>query len=289
MRITVVGGGELTDAGRAELGGFIAARNVDPAQHVGFLGEEAAAVAAELADLDDVVFATARDELGDLAGTVGLEWDADVGRAWVLGPWADSPELMDELYAAADAAVPAGVAEREIFCAATNAGALAFADRHRFGEPIGHVILTFPRSRLAGLAAVTLPTLTPAYADQVAALHGRTFPGTHTPAPALLARPAPIWVVVEGDRLLGYVTLKVRPEFDDAQIDYVAVDESARGRGVGARLVSAALLVAFADERITSMELVTNNPAARRLYERVGFTVLREMCSFRRGAGGARA
>jgi ribosomal protein S18 acetylase RimI-like enzyme len=266
----------------AELGEFIAGRNADPAQNIGFLGEQPADVTAELKELEgDFTFAVARGPGGEIVGTLGMEWDPEIGRAWVLGPWADTSELMDALYAAVDATVPPEIGERDIFCDATNAAVMAFAERHGFGEPKPHTILRFKREHLAGLAPVILPTLPPAFEGQFAALHDRAFPGTHSPASALLASGQPIWVELSGTELLGYVTLKLRPEHDDAQIDYVAVHEDARGKGVGRRLVVAALHLAFADDRFTRMDLVTNNLVARRLYERVGFTLLQDMRSYR--------
>jgi ribosomal protein S18 acetylase RimI-like enzyme len=287
MEIVTLRRADVTDPLLAELGGFIAGRNAHRAQHIGYLGDTPADVTAELKELDgDFTFAVARGPGGEVTGTLGMEWDPEVGRAWVLGPWAGTPELMDELYATVDATVPAGIGEREIFCDVTNAAVCAFAERHRYGEPKSHAILTFKRADLAGLAPVTLPTLTPPFEGQFAALHDRAFPGTHTPAPALLASGQPIWVELSGTQLLGYVTLKLRPEHDDAQIDYVAVHEDARGKGVGGRLVAAALHLAFADERITHMDLVTDNPVARRLYERVGFTLVQDMYSYRRDVSG---
>jgi ribosomal protein S18 acetylase RimI-like enzyme len=283
MDIVTLRRADVTEAHLAELGEFIAARNADRTRNIGYLGEKAADVTAELTELEgDFTFAVGRNAEGGLVGTLGMEWDPEVGRAWVLGPWADTPGQMDRLYAAVDATVPATIPEREIFCDASNTAVAAFAERHGFGEPAPHTILRFERADLAGLAPVTLPTLTPPFEDQFAALHDRAFPGTHSPASALLASGQPIWVEVAGTELLGYVTLKLRPEHDDAQIDYVAVDEKARGKGVGGRLVVAALHLAFADERITRMDLVTNNPVARRLYERVGFTLLQDMRSYRR-------
>jgi ribosomal protein S18 acetylase RimI-like enzyme len=287
MDIAVLRRADFTDAHYAEISQFIATRNSDRAQHVGYLGENPADVADELHEIaGDFAFGMVRDG-GELAGALGAEWDTDIGRAWLLGPWAGTPQLMDELYAVVDAAIPAIVGEREIFCDVSNAALAAFAARHGFGPPGEHAIFVFPRARLAGLPPVTLPTLTPEHADQFAALHDRAFPGTHSPAAALLAKEQPVWVVVDGGTLLGYVTLKMRSDFDDAQIDYVAVDESARGRGVGARLVTAALHLAFADERVTHMKLVTGNPVARRLYERVGFDLDQEMRSFRASGSSA--
>jgi ribosomal protein S18 acetylase RimI-like enzyme len=282
MDIVTLRRAEITDPHRAELGEFIAGRNADRAQNIGYLGEQPADVTADLGELEgDHTFAVARDADGGIVGTLGMEWDPEIGRAWVLGPWAGTPELMDELYATVDATVPSGVGEREIFCDATNTAVRAFAGRHGFGEPKRHAILRFRREDLAGLAPVTLPTLPPAYEGQFAALHDRAFPGTHSPASAVLASGQPIWVELSGTELLGYVILKLRPEHDDAQIEYVAVHEDARGKGVGGRLVAAALHLAFADDRFTRMDLVTDNPVARRLYERVGFTLLQDMCSYR--------
>lgn len=276
---------DVTEALITELAAFIAGRNAVRAQNIGYLGDEPAGVAAELRELEgDFTFAVARTPAGTIGGALGMEWDPDVARAWILGPWTgepDLPDLMDALYDAVDATVPAEIREREIFCDVANTAVRAFAVRHGFGEPTAHTILTFTRAKLAAVAPVVLPTLTPAFEGQFVALHDRAFPGTHAPAAAVLAAGEPIWVETEGERLLGYVTLKLRPEHDDAQIDYVAVHEDARGKGVGGRLVAAGLHLAFADERITHMELVTNNPVARRLYERVGFVLLQDMRSYR--------
>lgn len=287
MDIVTLRRADVNDALLAELGGFIAGRNGDRARNIGYLGDRPGDVTAELHELEgDFTFAVARNGSGEIVATLGMEWDPEVGRAWVLGPWADTPELMDELYTTVDATVPAAIGEREIFCDVTNTAVAAFAGRHGFGEPKPNTILTFRREHLAGLAPVTLPRLTPPYEGQFVALHDRAFPGTHTPASALLASGQPVWIELAGTEVLGYVTLKLRPEHDDAQIDYVAVHEDARGRGVGGRLVAAALHLAFADERITHMDLVTNNPVARRLYERVGFTLVQEMFSYRAGVPG---
>lgn len=287
MGIVTLRRSDVSDAFLAELGGFIAGRNADRARNIGYLGDEPADVTAELHELEgDFTFAVTRAADGAIAGTVGMEWDPEIGRAWILGPWADTPALMDDLYAAVDATVPGSIHEREIFCDVTNAAVAAFAARHGFGAPKSHTILTFRRDSLAGLAPVTLPTLTREFEGQFAALHDRAFPGTHAPASVLLAAGEPIWVELSGTELLGYVTLKLRPEHDDAQIEYVAVHENARGKGVGGRLVAAALHLAFADDRITHMDLVTNNPVARRLYERVGFTLVQDMSSYRADVSG---
>jgi ribosomal protein S18 acetylase RimI-like enzyme len=281
VTIDVVPGSERTPAQLAEFGRYAAACNADPQQFVGYVGTEPDDVVSELTELDgDHVFAVARAN-GQPCGLLCAEWDLDIGRAWLYGPWAGTAELMDRLYATVRPLVPAGAAQHELFCDVANVGVAAFAERHGFAHQSAQYMMRFARARLAELAPVTLPPLTPDLHEQFAALHDRVFPGTYAPADVLLAEQPPMLVVAEDGKLLGYAALKLRPEFGDAQIKYLAVDESARGAGVGTRLLSAALHVAFADERFEAMDLMTNSAAARRLYERVGFTLLREMRSFR--------
>jgi ribosomal protein S18 acetylase RimI-like enzyme len=286
VEISVVRRAELTDAHYREFATFVADRNDRPAQHIGYLGREPDDVTAELHELaGEFVAVFARDGTG-LVGVLGMEWDTDIERAYLLGPWGDSADLLDRLYATARAMVPDHIADHEIFCNLANTAVLEFARRHGFGPPREQYILRFDRASLAALPQVTLPLLTPAHHDRFAALHDRAFPNTHAPAATLLAKGEPVRVVVEDDRLLGYVILALRPEYDDAQVEYIAVEESARGKGIGARMLTAALHVAFADDRFTHMGLVTNNPVARRLYEKVGFVLEHEMRSFSTVRGG---
>lgn len=84
----------------------------------------------------------------------------------------------------------------------------------------------------------------------------------------------------EGDTLVvgetgapdGYITCRYDPQSGDAQIGLVGVAESARGRGWGTLLVSAALDWA-AHRRVKRMLVVTQgrNLSAQRLYARAGF------------------
>src|SRR4030095_2085446 len=68
---------------------FIAAQQVHPDRHITYLGTDAADITAELDGLKPPWAATARvrrDGTG-IAGAVIGEWDEDIGRAWIIGPW----------------------------------------------------------------------------------------------------------------------------------------------------------------------------------------------------------
>jgi ribosomal protein S18 acetylase RimI-like enzyme len=284
VQISLVSRAEVTPAQVAEFGTYAAACNTDSHQHIGYLGTEPDDVTAELRELEgDHVYAAAREGTR-LCGLLCAEWDLDLGRTWLYGPWAETPELMDRLYGAVRPLVPAGASLHELFCEIANTAVCDFAERHGFGLHGDHVIMRLARERLSDLEPVRLPPLTQRWHEQVATLHDSAFPNTYAPSGVLLSRDQPMYrsfVAADGDTLLGYVVLKLRPEYGEALIEYVAVTEAARGRGVGTRLVTAALHEAFTDERLDAMDLVTNNPAARRVYEKVGFTLLREMRSFR--------
>jgi ribosomal protein S18 acetylase RimI-like enzyme len=94
------------------------------------------------------------------------------------------------------------------------------------------------------------------------------------------AREAEVWVAVEGDHVLGSVTF-VLPgspyreiaHDDEGEFRMLAVDATARGRGVGQALVELCLRrsreLGYAGVRMSTMDRMTS---AHRVYERLGFT-----------------
>ena len=69
----------------------------------------------------------------------------------------------------------------------------------------------------------------------------------------------------------------VHPATDALRVDGIAVAAAARGLGVGTQLMAALDAHARAQGlRAVELEVVDTNPDARRLYERLGFVVLKE-------------
>ncbi len=76
--------------------------------------------------------------------------------------------------------------------------------------------------------------------------------------------------VTEGERLLGYLALS--SVLDEGTIDNVAVEPSLRRRGLGARLMEAALEEAARQSlSFVTLEVRESNGAAQALYRRYGF------------------
>jgi ribosomal protein S18 acetylase RimI-like enzyme len=80
-------------------------------------------------------------------------------------------------------------------------------------------------------------------------------------------------IAVEGDRLSGYVYLQHRRVEGEGYVDYLGVDESARGRGLGRALLTAAAHWALVERALPRMHLTVrqDKPVALRLYEGAGF------------------
>lgn len=86
-----------------------------------------------------------------------------------------------------------------------------------------------------------------------------------------LAREDCVWVA-DADGVLGAVVVLPRTGSGVARIYSLAVDEQARGRGVGRALIKAALIrAAKAGCARMSLEVRPDNDAARALYRKCGF------------------
>jgi GNAT superfamily N-acetyltransferase len=101
---------------------------------------------------------------------------------------------------------------------------------------------------------------------------------------ALVADPAvTLLLAMDGDNVVGTSTLIVytTPFWIKARLDEVVVDESARGKGVGAALVTACLDIARQKgAQVAELQSGVFREAANRLYPRMGFK-LRESNVYR--------
>jgi mycothiol synthase len=101
-------------------------------------------------------------------------------------------------------------------------------------------------------------------------------------------RPDLSWVARAGDEAVGFITccLDTTGEAPLGFIIQVGTRPDWRGRGLAGALASRALRGFRADGRPAALlDVNTNNPGARRLYERLGFVAIRRRGVFERGGG----
>jgi ribosomal protein S18 acetylase RimI-like enzyme len=269
---------------------FIAAQQVRPDRHITYLGTDAADITAELDGLKPSWAATARvlrDGTG-IAGAVIAEWDEDLGRAWIIGPWAvgDGDSWMTagaELLHAALAQLPLSVtryemcghiANRRLADLAATRDWTASEPNHFLLADAG-VVAAWPAE--GGGQGASLRTAETRDIGAIAALHDVEFPDTYASASQLvdgqLDGSRVVLVAVDGHGgVVGYIAGTVQDE-GEGSIEYVVVDPAARGLGVGGQLVTTATRRLLDRSPLGRVRLGVQDhrTPARGLYERLGF------------------
>ncbi|GGI08494.1 GNAT family N-acetyltransferase [Egicoccus halophilus] len=285
------------DLGPADLSAvarFVAEQQHDPASHIGYLSLDPEPVAAELAALepvgtDGLVVAVDR---GRLVGVIAAEWDTDPPRCWWHGPFVargvDPTEVADALLARARTLLPVEVTQEEACGDARHAWLEDWAGPHGFvAQEASAVLARRLDTDLPTRTVVTVPgtVLDAVQRAAVATLHDRLFVDTHTPGARLVADDADrLLAVLDGDRPVGYAVVE-RHEDGSGYLDFLGVDPTARGHGVGTGLVAAAcaeLRTTFRCDR-AHLTVRVGNAAARRVYAATGFVEERVLVPLRRG------
>lgn len=101
---------------------------------------------------------------------------------------------------------------------------------------------------------------------------------------------AQLWVAVQGNVVVGDVLLLLKSGADYGRIYSVVVAPSARGQGLGERLIATAERAARAAGRCRlRLEVRRRNLPARRLYEKRGYVTVAELAGYYQdGAAGLR-
>jgi ribosomal protein S18 acetylase RimI-like enzyme len=88
-----------------------------------------------------------------------------------------------------------------------------------------------------------------------------------------------VYVLEDDDEILGFVVVDLRGPFP-GYLQTVCVRSGERGQGHGERLIAYAEERIFRDSPNVFMCVSTFNPDARRLYERLGYTVVGELSDY---------
>jgi GNAT superfamily N-acetyltransferase len=265
---------------------LIAAEQVRTDRQIIYVGQDAEGIRAELADVQPPWTETVRvvrERGGRVLGCGLCEWDLDLGRSWLFGPWIDGDDatwdraarpLVDALLAQ----LPPGIRSHELSGTVDNERLRRLAVE--LGWPTTEVNYAYVLEAgeappveaddgLRGVVADDLGLVTP--------LHELEFPNSYFSARQLVARAATgeqtvLVATTDDGHFAGYAAGRVQPD-GCGYIDFVAVDPAARGAGTGRRLVTGLVrrLLPHAPTREVHLTVQEHRTPARALYAALGF------------------
>lgn len=253
---------------------FIVLQQQDPTSACAYLGTEPEGIRRDLEGLDQHWLETVRASVstdGRIVGAAIIEWDEEMDRSWVYGPWVDKGSWHTEspaLLTAVTAQAPVGGHEMYADVAHEDLAWLAARSGWRSGEA------NFEYARTSRVpTAPRDPEIRPATSADEAAiqeLHDHEFPGTYARTSELIdpdGRYSTLVIAPEG-RVLGYVASQLHDE-STVYLDFLAVRPEARRTGAGTRLINGAQN-ASGRERV-ALTVDENRPEAREFYAATDF------------------
>ncbi|MFJ8961313.1 GNAT family N-acetyltransferase [Lentzea sp. NPDC102401] len=283
----------------------------DNAHHIGYLGETVEELRAELGEFepswaDCTVVAVDADD--NITGMLSVEIDADLGRAWLHGPFVDVPvnhpagsriwdQTADAMFRRATELLT-GISDLELYGHTAHRRLAAFAERHAFSAGKASAIHVLDNGDLRTLLLRdakcpseremrVLPTDRFVH-EAVAVLHERCFPRTYLSGKQLVEsdpQKRTIVVAMDGRRVLGYAAGKAQPE--EYYVDFVAVEPDVRGQGVGAALITELLWKLAADHGArpqAAASIHAGNESSQNMFARLGFRLHIELVAYRHPA-----
>jgi ribosomal protein S18 acetylase RimI-like enzyme len=264
---------------------FVARQQADVGRRIAYVGVDAAGIRGELDGLEPEWTTTARVVRepvgGRLVGAVVAEWDEELGRAWVIGPWVHADDdtawltTAEVLVDAALGQTPEAVTHYELSgdVAHRRLAELAAGRGWRATE-VNHVLVA-DAAVVEGWGDGDAPNLrAPEVGDLAAitALHDAEFPGTYASADQLLDGKRVVLGADDGGRVAGYAAGEVHGD-GEGYVDFLAVDPALRRGGVGRRLVVALTRELLGRSPLGRVALTVQDhrAPARALYERLGF------------------
>ncbi|MDW0115961.1 N-acetyltransferase [Sporosarcina thermotolerans] len=269
---------------------YLANMNTQTSQHVGYCGESKEEIydtlTSDFSDLDLENSFMVAYEKEEIVGAIGLDIDLEDRSAEVWGPFLSEAyihtALVNELWEKVTALSASQVDRYNFFLNRENAYAKEFSISHG-GESTGqHTVLVAKKNEWGRVVDEGVIEYDSAYEEGFEELHGQAFPSTYYSAQTIFERLSEqnqLFIATCGDQLTGYVYIEADPLHGEGSIEYIAVSDQFRKRGIGKKLLSFAVNQLFAYEEIEEISLCVDNENenAIRLYQAAGFGVKHEL------------
>ncbi|KHF37904.1 GNAT family N-acetyltransferase [Halalkalibacter okhensis] len=274
---------------------FISELNKMEHSHIGYCGKDRFEIAHSLNDdLTDIPydksFVTVYEK-EELIGVLGFDADLMSDSAEIWGPFVKDNkwDIVNSMWEAMYELLPAEINSISMFPNSKNRKVSQLATNLSFSKHSDQTILTFSRNRKDELEEVPIVEIREEYFEEMIKLHEESFPGTYYNGQQIIERlnENNKVFIIANDNLSGYVYVEAEPAYGEASIEFFAVKESERGKGIGYQLLTVALTWLFAIGSIQSITLCVNssNQNAINLYKKVGFQHIHDLSFFTKQIG----
>lgn len=213
-----------------------------------------------------------------LIGVLGFDADLENETAEIWGPFIVSNkwDIAKNMWEQLIELVPNEINSLLMFPNVKNTRACELANRLSFEKYSDETILVFEREQSHELQNVSIQELNPEYISSMKQLHNEAFPNAYYNGQQIIERLnkyRKVFIITNEKGLSGYIYVEAEPDFGGASIEFFAVHESERGKGIGSELLRGALKWLFTFKEIESIRLCvsSNNKNAINLYQKVGF------------------
>ncbi|HDX9631603.1 TPA: GNAT family N-acetyltransferase [Bacillus cereus] len=265
-----------------EIASFIASMNKDATHHVGYCGDEKEELLHTiLHDFSDIGWERSfviTYEDNKIIGVLGFDVDEVKKCTEIWGPFIKAEnweEVAVHMWKKLIEKVPFHIEKFYGFYHVENNNCARLMKDLRAKEQDRHSILILNNS-VGQRVICNIEEISPPVFEQFSSLHNHVFPHTYYEGNEIIERLGDtnkLFVSMKNDKLEGYVYVEVNPEFHEAHIEFIATSKESRGKGVGERLLRAAIQHIFSFQGMEMIELClnTNNEGAMKLYKKVGF------------------
>ena len=262
-------GGDAEEFDATAVLNYIIEKQQQPVTACAYLGTDAENIIGDLKILDQPWESTARvalDDSGNIIGVALIEWDTQLNRSEVYGPWAS--DITVALKLLSDVTAQAPVTYYVLYAPIENElmAEVAAISGYELGELSYSMELTPGSSTQPANNSVLVHPAADADLNSIQELHDAEFPDTYASAEDLLDPEEYQTLVAEmANKVVGYLTYQAGSS--RVYIDFVAVAPTARRQGVARALFNTVQNIA-GDKLI---ELTADSDDALVIWEALGF------------------
>ena len=265
-----------------EMAGLIARQNQTPESQCIHSGEGRESILQTMLKwqaVSEICFAIAVEE-GRLVGLHGAEFDEELARGWLWGPFVlveDWTGVAGDLLVKLLEMLPPAVRRLDFFLHERNQRGLRFYLDHGFHSiQTSHVYVAL-RPPVPIAPSEPCQLLAGDQAEAFRTLHDSVFPKTYYTGQDILDQldgDHQVFVCSSGKDLEGYVYANV-DEGGEGYVEFIGVRAELHGRGLGQRLLLTAMDWLFSVKSVAQVGLTVSDDQvnARSLYEKAGFVI----------------